>query len=151
MKTILFFVAVASIQATAFGQHNVADLLDHYLQLKNALFQNEPREAVIHSVNLLQSLDKSESFYRKSAMIKSVNKITGTRDIEKQRTSFAELSVLIWQSITENRQLPQTYYYHYCPMKKVYWLSTEAVINNPYYGSVMPNCGTLADQKNQQT
>jgi hypothetical protein len=151
MKTILFFVAVASIQATAFGQQNVANLLEHYLHLKNALFENEPGEAVTLSGHLLQSLDKSETFDHKNAMVKSVNKIMGTRDIEKQRAALADLSEILWQSIKDGGAPLQPVYYYYCPMKKVYWLSTEAVITNPYYGSVMPSCGTLTDQKNPQT
>jgi hypothetical protein len=42
MRTILFFVGVALIQATAFGQQKAADLLNHYLQLTNALFRTIP-------------------------------------------------------------------------------------------------------------
>jgi hypothetical protein len=39
----------------------------------------------------------------------------------------------------------QPVYQDYCPMKKAYWLSSEAAIKNPYYGSQMLSCGKIND------
>jgi hypothetical protein len=106
---------------------------------------------VIHSGNLLQSVNNDEALGRKGDMIKLTQKINGTLDIEKQRAAFADLSVIIWQSIKDWGEPLQPVYYYYCPMKKAYWLSNQAVIKNPYYGKVMSFCGNLTDQKNPQT
>ena len=39
----------------------------------------------------------------------------------------------------------QPIYHAYCHMKKVYWLSAEAGIKNPYYGKTMLTCGKVTE------
>jgi hypothetical protein len=36
-------------------------------------------------------------------------------------------------------------YVDYCPMKKVFWLSADKAIRNPYYGNMMLSCGNIKE------
>ncbi len=71
-------------------------------------------------------------------------KISSTKDIEKQRTTFVLLSANFYELIKATKQ-PETIYFQHCPMyndgKGADWLSKESTIKNPYYGSQMMSCG----------
>ena len=83
----------------------------------------------------------------KENLLNNARSISKTTDLEKQRTVFAELSVALWKLVKVTDNIQDNLYYQYCPMKKMYWLSAEAVIKNPYYGSAMLTCGSVTDKK----
>jgi hypothetical protein len=53
----------------------------------------------------------------------------------------------MWKIVKNNSEIRESVYYQYCPMKKMYWLSKEETIKNPYYGSKMLTCGNVSDKK----
>jgi hypothetical protein len=67
------------------------------------------------------------------------------KDLEKQRIAFAALSVEMYSVVKKEKLNPEVIYQAYCPMKKMYWLSKEPAIKNPYYGKMMLTCGNLTD------
>ena len=71
--------------------------------------------------------------------------IASSDKIEVQRTAFSSLSNNIY-SLAKGVKISYTVVYQqYCPMKKMYWLSSEAAIKNPYYGKMMLTCGKVTD------
>ncbi|TND02418.1 MAG: hypothetical protein FD123_4091 [Bacteroidetes bacterium] len=147
MKTLLTFIAATLISIAASAQQNVQGMLDAYLEVKDDLVKSDSRQTALHAKEFLEILGSEKSFAEKEAMLGSVRKIAQTNDIEKQRTAFAELSVMMWTLVKNAGKISYDVYYQYCPMKKAYWLSREASIKNPYYGSSMLTCGKVSDKK----
>lgn len=80
-------------------------------------------------------------------MLESAREIASSKELEKQRTAFAELSASFWLVVKESDTGTRNIYYDYCPMKESYWISEEVAIKNPYYGASMLNCGTVKAKK----
>lgn len=74
--------------------------------------------------------------------------IAASKDIAKQRTTFALLSKNMYDLAKSSKQDKPIYYQH-CPMynngKGAHWLSKESTIKNPYYGSKMMTCGSTIE------
>ena len=78
-----------------------------------------------------------------NALVKDAGKISDTKDINKQRQYFANLSENMFAIAKAVKLSNDPVYQGYCPMKKTYWLTNEKVIKNPYYGSTMLTCGNI--------
>ena len=74
--------------------------------------------------------------------------IADTKDIKHQRDHFNTLSKNIYELVKVSKPETPTYLQH-CPMandgKGADWLSKENVVKNPYYGSMMLNCGKVTE------
>ncbi len=146
MKTILIIIATALLSVPAFSQ-NTEIIFNQYLAVKDALIKSDPEAANKCAVLLQKAIESTASFNSKKDLLKAVQKMGKTKVIEKQRIAFAEVSLIMWKVVKSSSDIKQDVYYQYCPMKKMYWLSTEAAIKNPYYGSKMLTCGNVADKK----
>ena len=75
----------------------------------------------------------------------AADKISSSKDIQKQRDNFAALSSDFYTLAKAVKLSDDPVYQAYCPMKKSYWLSSDAAIKNPYYGKAMLTCGSIKD------
>ena len=68
------------------------------------------------------------------------------KNIEKQRTTFAKLSVPM-HKLAQKANLGYTVYYQNCPMYNggSNWLSKDSDIKNPFYGNIMLTCGSTIE------
>ena len=68
------------------------------------------------------------------------------KNIEKQRTTFAKLSVPM-HKLAQKANLGYTVYYQNCPMYNggSNWLSKDSDIKNPFYGNMMLTCGSTIE------
>ncbi|MDP3245054.1 MAG: DUF3347 domain-containing protein [bacterium] len=129
---------------TAFAQ-NTNTLLSKYYSVKNALVSSDVK-AASEAINDLQKKVKSENpFKQKDELNKAVDKLAKASSVEKQRAVFNDVSTTMWQIVKGTDQVSQPVYYQYCPMKNAYWLSNEAAIKNPYYGTSMLTCGKVSE------
>lgn len=146
MKTIIIMLATALLSVPAFSQ-NTEIIFNHYLKVKDALIKSDAEAANKNAALLQKAIESSASFNSNKDLLKAVEKMAKTTAIEKQRIAFADVSSIMWKVVKSSSDIKQDVYYQYCPMKKMYWLSTEAAIKNPYYGSKMLTCGNVADKK----
>lgn len=146
MKTLILMFAVSLMSVTAYSQ-NSESILNQYLKVKEALIKTDNKAANEHAVSLQKSIEITDSFGEKESLLKAVQKMVKATDIEKQRIAFADVSVIMWKMVKNNSEIKDAVYYQYCPMKKMYWLSKEDEIKNPYYGSKMLTCGNVSDKK----
>lgn len=144
MKTLISFLAATFIGFAASAQSTEV-LFQGYLQVKDALVNSDGKTAAVQASVLQQVLESEWS--GQESLLKSVKTIAATTDLATQRKAFADVSVRMWQLVKNKGGIQQTVYYQYCPMKKAYWLSQEAAIRNPYYGSQMLTCGSVSDKK----
>jgi hypothetical protein len=80
----------------------------------------------------------------------ALSDISGTEDIEAQRTSFSTLSDNLYKSIKAFGLGTMTAYQEFCPMafndQGAYWLSDSKEIRNPYFGDKMLTCGRVTEE-----
>ena len=146
---ILLFWATGII--TVFGQGNEknrpAQLLSLYYTIKDALVSGNAGMASIKAgelVKLINEVDtKIVNEASRDALLKDASPIAETKDIKYQRGHFSTLSTNMYILAKTTKLTAQPVYYAYCPMKKAYWLSSEATIKNPYFGSSMLTCGKV--------
>lgn len=160
----LFLVAI--ILATGFVQKGFAQdstkanqlktLLNAYYGIKDALVNSNAIAASAKANELIKAIDamdmKALSATDMNAYMAAQEKlkadaqtIATSNKIEVQRTSFSTLSNNIYTLAKVAKLSSEPVYQQYCPMKKMYWLSSEAAIKNPYYGNMMLTCGKVTD------
>ncbi|MGI8952236.1 MAG: DUF3347 domain-containing protein [Chitinophagaceae bacterium] len=150
---IVAFFTVAFIQQSfaqdTIKQSQFSRLLTSYYNIKNALVDGNANAAAssaeefVKTANGISHRDLSEG--NRDALLKDAGKISETKDIKDQRAHFANLSANMFELAKAVKLTSQPIYKDYCPMKKAYWLSSEAAIKNPYFGNAMPTCGKITE------
>lgn len=135
------------------------NIIDSYLDLKNALTRDDNDSARIAAGQLYNAVKKvtmgslpskyhSAWMQYNEKLSSDAEHIKKTDDIDNQREYFKSLSVNVYQflkAVKVNSSGQNNLYYQYCPMVKAYWVSEMSNIVNPYEGSMMPTCGTTKD------
>jgi hypothetical protein len=154
MKKILFIVALfAAAFVQGFAQDSTktqtSQLLHSYYEIKNALVAGNANTASTSAEQFVKTTNgidyKVISEGNINALLKNATVISESRDLKVQRMHFENLSTNMFAVAKAVKLTTQPVYYAYCPMKKVYWLSSEAAIKNPYFGSAMPTCGKVVE------
>lgn len=147
MKKLILASAIILFGFSAFAQ-NTASYLAHYIQVKTALINSDSQAASTAISTFYETVKSDVDFAQKADLLKASEKLSKAADnLEKQRTAFNDVSIVMWKLVKDSKKLNHAVYYQYCPMKKAYWLSREKDIKNPYYGSSMLTCGKVADTK----
>ncbi len=152
MKTFLLAALLFSTKADA----QLSNLLTSYYNIKNALVSSNGNTAAAQAdefVKALKAIDKKslseadrkafEPLQEKLAF--DAEHIAETKDVGHQRDHFESFSENFYKLAKAVKLSDKPIYQSYCPMKKAYWLSSEAAIKNPYYGSQMLTCGKVSD------
>ena len=144
------FIATGLVQTSALERLPLhVDLLTHYYAIKDALVDSKPDIVATHAsefIKLSASVDaKSLPDANRTQLVKNASAIAGSKDLKKQREYFSVFSenMAVLAKITKLSH--GSIYQAYCPMKKASWLSKEAAIKNPYYGSSMLTCGKVVE------
>ncbi len=163
MKKIFLFVAITAtvLVQQSFAQSTtktipLSQLLSSYYDIKNALVNSDAATAAIKAGDLLKAINgvdmKALSETDMNAFMPLQDKlafdakhISENNGIAEQREHFSSLSNNIYKLAKTANLSTATVYQQYCPMKKMYWLSSDATIKNPYFGKTMPTCGKVTD------
>lgn len=131
-------------------------VLDQYFNLKNALVKDDSKKAIQDSKNLQNSISKVDMKLLSGDdhlkwmgisrnILKGLNGIINTDDLNQQRISFQTVSNNLYDAFTTFGLMGKTVYHQFCPMfndnKGAYWLSEIEEIRNPYFGNKMLSCG----------
>ncbi|HEX2969612.1 MAG TPA: efflux RND transporter periplasmic adaptor subunit [Bacteroidales bacterium] len=131
-------------------------IYENYIDVKNSLVssnQAKAKESAVKLKKTLSDIDKkslSIEELRKwtdlsGKIVRSVDAIISSPEIERQRSAFADLSDQIYKAVKSFGMMGKTTFYQFCPMardgKGAYWLSELNEIRNPYYGESMLTCG----------
>jgi len=152
-KKIFLMLALITTIFTqkSFAQDNTktqpAQLLNAYYKLKDALVSSNATLAAAKAGDLVKAIDSIDKQTindgTKTALLKDVEAISGSKDIKLQREKFATLSAGMIELAKLVKLSAEPVYQQYCPMKKASWLSKDKSIKNPYYGSAMLTCGVV--------
>jgi hypothetical protein len=151
MKKVLFIVALfAATVSQSFSQNiNIQStpILIQYFSIKDALVTGNAALGASRAEDLQKSISSLEpkalTETSRIILLKEVSQISASKDINAQRAAFANLSSALLALAKTEKLSTKPVYQLYCPMKKSYWLSSEKVVKNPYYGSSMLNCGKV--------
>ncbi len=146
----------ASVQPAA-----VDDVVTSYIQLKNALANDNGNEAASAGKQISQAMaqldgasfsEDQKKMYNdvKDDMKEHAKHISDNGNkIEHQREHFDMLSKSMYDLVKVSKP-SQTLYLDHCPMyndnKGANWLSEVKEIRNPYLGKKMPDCGEVKEE-----
>lgn len=147
------FLATAFVP-NSFAQDKVNNsqpdqLLTLYFNVKDALVTGKASVAATKAAEFVKTANaldaKALPEENRSALLKTAGDISKTADIKKQREYFAGFSDQMFAFAKTTKLSTEPIYKAYCPMKKASWLSKEASVKNPYYGSAMLTCGKVVE------
>ena len=123
-------------------------LIEKYLDLKNALVQSDPALASTAAEELAKATGGRQDVVLVN-LREAASMISDTEDLAKQREDFERLSGKMYILVKEDKNHP-VLYRQYCPMafdnQGAFWLAAEQEINNPYFGDKMLRCGTVEEE-----
>ncbi len=138
---------------------SLTNVFDNYFALKDALVKTDGGLASTKSKDLLTTLNavKMENLNMDThkvwmktmkGLVSDATQISQTKEIDVQRERFITLSKNMYELIKVSKY-DEPVYYQFCPManngKGANWLSKESTVKNPYYGSMMLNCGKVQE------
>ncbi|WP_407138624.1 DUF3347 domain-containing protein [Aquimarina sp. 2-A2] len=130
--------------AIKFENEMVSNLYTHYLAIKGALVNSNPKDAMTHAKALSNMISEDENFKQLKA---TAELMALTTDIAKQRDFFSTLTDETIKVIGQAKIASGEVYKQFCPMafdgNGGYWLSDSKEIRNPYYGNRMLKCGSV--------
>ena len=140
---------------------SIDDILSGYLQLKNALTNDNGNEAAEAGKAIVQTMSKIDRSVFNAEQLKAYDDISGdlkenaehigdnAGKIAHQREHFEILSTDIYD-LLKVFKANETLYKDFCPMvndgKGAYWISEIKEIKNPYQGKKMPTCGSVKEE-----
>jgi copper chaperone CopZ len=151
-------VAIVKGQTDSSKANSLQAVYDAYFDLKDALIKSDATIVATKAATLLKAINaiKMETLGSNHMAFMNVEKdlklhsqhISESKEIDHQRDHFSALSTAIYPLI-KIAKANTTVYYDYCPMynngKGANWLSKEVEIKNPYFGSMMLNCGKVQE------
>lgn len=162
MKKIMIMMAIIAIATTkiTFAQSKTDaafnQLLSAYYDVKNAL-ATDKKDLATEKVKVLSA--KVEAIPHKdlpatqhmlwmeqAKVIKAkAAELAAGKDIKAQRKSFEGISYAMIKTVKNIKFNNATVFVQHCPMAKASWLNEKENIENPYYGSMMFDCGDVSE------
>jgi len=141
------------------NENQLKAVFDNYFLLKDALITSDGTKVAATSKELLTAVNnvKMDKLDMEVHMVwmkvlnpikEDAEHIADTKDVKHQRDHFTTLSKDIYTLIKAAKyEVPV--YFQFCPMyndgKGANWLSKENTVKNPYYGTMMLNCGKTVE------
>ena len=143
--------AQATSQKVAFN-----NTLKSYFDVKNALATDNVAKSNSAAKELLTSLKSFPSAKLPTAQLsvwkaeltqlnKFVAPMTVGKEVKAQRKNFEYVSLAMIKLAKALPLSSNEIYVQYCPMVKRSWLNEVEDIQNPFYGSMMYDCGEVTD------
>jgi len=140
----------------------LSPIYDAYFRLQEALASDDLKAATTAAEGLVSAISVFDHTVfpgsvhwpwteHSSEIARQAMAAAGGTDIESVRASFEMVSkgVIDLHSVFGHAD-GRVYYLTYCPMafnnKGAYWLQTDSIINNPYFGASMLRCGEIRDR-----
>ena len=138
-------------------QQQLKQVYDNYINLKDALVEDNSVQASSDAKKLISSFRKIDMKLLKGEVHKqwmtleghiqsSANSISKSSEIKTQRDHFKQLSTQLIKAV-QLFGVNEKVYVEFCPMADnnngAYWLSKEEQILNPYFGDTMLKCGEV--------
>lgn len=153
--------AATSNEPDAKVDASMKEMVNQYLQIKNALANDNGKDAATAGNAFVASMDKMEKTSLTAEKKKTWDDVSddakemavhigkNADKIDHQREHFEMLSQDMYDMVKAFGS-DQTLYKDFCPMynnkKGATWLSETKEIKNPYLGKKMPTCGSVKEE-----
>lgn len=140
---------------------SIKEIVENYLQLKNALVNDNTQDAATVGKKIVSALEKLNKSFLTADQKKLYEDVEddarehaehigeNAGNIEHQREHFDMLSNDLYDLVKEFGS-GQVLYKDFCSMyndkKGAIWLSETKEIKNPYYGKKMETCGSVKEE-----
>jgi hypothetical protein len=135
-----------SKSSAKFKDAKLGSAYEMYIKLKDALVASNAEEAKAIATDLQKSLKEIKA---PKAATEAVEKIRNATNLKEQRLKFSFLSNEMTALVKGGKLSVGELYLEYCPMANnntgAYWLSNERKIKNPFFGSMMLECGSVKE------
>ena len=143
---------------------SIKEIVTGYLQIKNALANDDGKEAVSGGKAMMDAMQKFDKSSLTSQQQKDYNDMESDMKENAEHISenadkmdhLREHFEMLSQDMTDmvkTFNAGQTLYEDFCPMynnkKGAYWISETKEIKNPYLGKKMPTCGEVKEEIKQ--
>jgi DNA-binding transcriptional regulator WhiA len=149
ITVVLSVFSIISVAAQK-SDPTISKLYSQYIQIKDALASDnadKTSQAAINFIKTAGTIDaKLLSEGNINALRKDASAISESRNIQKQRQYFYNLSDNMIAITKKFKLSDKSAFVQYCPMAEGSWLSNEKKIVNPYYGSSMLSCGSVKSE-----
>lgn len=161
MNKILIVALFVAAAFTTNAQSVVAkrefnNTLKAYFETKNALAKDNATLASESVKGLLKNIEEfpvktlsatQQTLWKAETekIKKASSEIAAEKAIKAQRNSFWPLSSAMVKLTKEFNMNNDAVYVQYCPMAKKSWLNEVEAIQNPFYGSMMYDCGEVTE------
>lgn len=149
ITVVLSVFSIISVAAQK-SDPTISKLYTQYIQIKDALASDnadKTSQAAINFIKTAGTIDaKLLSEGNINALRKDASAISESRNIQKQRQYFYNLSDNMIAITKKFKLSDKIVFVQYCPMAEGSWLSNEKKIVNPYYGSSMLSCGSVKSE-----
>lgn len=145
------------VESTSEFNSQMAPVLNHYFDLKDALVNSDTEQAqtatellltVVESVQQAGLTSETMSVWNaiSEEIINHGNELTASEDIDEQRIQFESISEAMIDMMGTFEPVGYEVFQQSCPMVRggsADWLSRDEEIKNPYHGERMLNCGEV--------
>ncbi|RYG21743.1 MAG: DUF3347 domain-containing protein [Chitinophagaceae bacterium] len=162
MNKIIILIALCTAITTTANAQGVSvkkefnSLLNSYFETKNALAKDNGAQASESVKSLVKTIDnfpttgmssEQQSTWKKESEIirKAALELSAEKAIKVQRNSFWPLSSATVRLAKAFSLNSENVYVQYCPMAKKSWLNEVEAVQNPFYGSMMYDCGEVTE------
>lgn len=143
------------VETTPEFEGQMADILEQYFDLKDALVASDSDDAAGYARTLQTSAEEvtREGLNEETlalwasfseVIVNNSRELAAQNDVDDQRYHFEFVSEAMIDMVDTFRPVGYEVYHQSCPMVRddsADWLSREEQIRNPYHGDRMMNCG----------
>ncbi len=160
MKNLLAISAICFMAITASAQSNERIAFNKtiaaYYDIKNALAKDNTEQSHAGVKAMMANLKANPKQYvessqkqlwdEQSALLnKTLVLMQHEKDLKAQRKHFENLSYPMIKIVKAINLNDKVVYLQHCPMAKASWLNEVEAVQNPYYGSMMYDCGDVKE------
>lgn len=154
--TLLFATGLAGSAQSVVATREFNNTLKGYFDVKNALAKDNAVLASESVKGLIKNIDEfpvktfsaqQQVLWKAEAAVikKAAMEISTEKVLKEQRRSFWPLSTAMLKLAKDFKLNKNEVYIQYCPMAKKSWLNEVEAIQNPFYGSMMYDCGEVTE------
>ncbi|MDH7911588.1 efflux RND transporter periplasmic adaptor subunit [Winogradskyella sp. SYSU M77433] len=151
------YLKIIRLESPKAFQQQLKQVYDNYINLKDALVEDNSEQATSDAKKLISSFRKinmelltgeahKQWMTLEGHIQSSANSISKSSEIKTQRDYFKQLSTHLIK-VVQLFGVNEKVYVEFCPMADnnngAYWLSKEEQILNPYFGDAMLKCGEV--------
>ena len=136
------FVATVGCAAAVFADELTPAIVDPAVAIQNSLVKDSMASVQANAAIIEEQAGKLGAPGAK--MAEAAKQLKATTKLADARTAFGNLNDAIVQYMEANKlTTAKGIRVAYCPMVNKPWLQRDGAIQNPYYGTEMPTCGSF--------